>query len=82
MADTKARIYEIVAEHFARDVGEITDETKFAEDLGADSLDPIEISIAVDDLLGVELSFNIEWKTVGDLVAGVQARANAEEAVG
>lgn len=46
---------ELIAEHLGVDASEITAETNFADDLGADSLDVAEIAIAVEDRLGITL---------------------------
>lgn len=50
---------------------QITDDAKFADDLGADSLDFVEITMAVEERLGVSVSDEQaeQTKTVGDLFA-------------
>jgi acyl carrier protein len=48
------RVKEIVAEQLDRDVNEVTNEASFIEDLGADSLDIVEL------VMNMETEFNIE----------------------
>lgn len=52
----------------------ITMETKLADDLGADSLDAVEIILALEDKYGVEIDDEVAKgiKTVGDLVNYVE----------
>lgn len=52
----------------------ITMETKLAEDLGADSLDAVEIILALEDKYGVAIDDEVAKgiKTVGDLVNYVE----------
>jgi acyl carrier protein len=48
-------LIELVSDHLGVDESEITAETSFTDDLGADSLDVAEIAIAVEDRLGVSI---------------------------
>ena len=52
---TLRMLSELIAEHLGVDANEITVETSFAEDLGADSLDVAEFAIAVEDRLGITI---------------------------
>ena len=67
---------ELVAEQLDVSEEEVPPESKFEDDLGADSLDVVEIAMAVEDKYG----FNIRdeeqdnFKTFGDLVQFVAAR--------
>lgn len=58
------KLIEIVAEVMNVDKDEITPETKFADDLGADSLDVAQI------VMGIEEEFDIELPTeeIGQIV--------------
>ncbi len=70
-------IAEIIAEQFGVDVDSITMETTFEEDLGADSIDIVELSMALEDAFDVgEMSEDDLGgiSTVGDLVQNIQAR--------
>jgi len=49
---------------------EITRETKIIEDLGADSLDAVELIMTLEDEFGVNVSDEVaqNFKTVGDII--------------
>lgn len=49
---------------------EITRETKIIEDLGADSLDAVELIMTLEDEFGVTVSDEVaqNFKTVGDII--------------
>lgn len=67
----------IIAQQFGVDVDSITSETTFEEDLGADSIDIVELSMALEDEYAVgEMSEDdlAGISTVGDLVQYIQAR--------
>ena len=51
------KIKEIIAEKLGiKDVGEINNEASFIDDLGADSLDTVELVMAFEEEYGVEIS--------------------------
>ncbi|MDD4509534.1 MAG: acyl carrier protein [Oscillospiraceae bacterium] len=69
----------LIAEQFSVDVGTITMETSFAEDLGADSLDIVELSMALEEEFDVgELEDEelTSMLTVGDLVRFLTSRVD------
>ena len=61
---------EIIAEVLNVDAAEITAETTFVEDLGADSLDVFQIIMGVEEKLNIEVDTEAAEKlsTVGDAV--------------
>ena len=69
--DVLAKLQELIGEQFAVDAEEITMETSFEEDLGADSVDLVELVMAMEEEFDIgevaedEVS---ELKTVGDCV--------------
>ena len=66
-----AKMQELIAEQFAVDMDEITMETAFDEDLGADSVDLVELVMAMEEEFGIgEVAEEdlAELKTVGDCV--------------
>ena len=69
--DVLAKLQELIGEQFAVDAEEITMETSFEEDLGADSVDLVELVMAMEEEFEVgeiqeeDLS---GLKTVGDAV--------------
>ncbi len=71
------KLSEIIADQFGVDIGTITTETTFEEDLGADSLDIVELSMALEEEFGVEEMEEDELSaitTVGDLVRYLQRK--------
>lgn len=60
----------IIADVLSVDPCDITSDTTFIDDLGADSLDVYQIIMAVEDELGIEIDENQaeKIKTVGDAV--------------
>ena len=56
MSDTLERVKKIVDEHLGSARGPITEQSRFAEDLGADSLDTVELAMAFEDAFKVEIS--------------------------
>lgn len=68
------RIKEIVAESLGTEVGTLTAETSFKEDLGADSLDLFEMVMALEEEFEVEIpSEDLEdIKTIGDVESYIQ----------
>lgn len=68
----------IIAEVLSVDKNEITLETTFKEDLGADSLDVTSIIMELEENLNIQIDDEqaVEIKTVGDAVEKIKA-ANA-----
>ena len=66
--DEMERLKKIIAEELSVDESEITEETSFADDLGADSIDLFQVLMAVEEEFGVELEGEAgeQIKTVGD----------------
>ena len=64
------KIKQILAEQLDADIETMTAETKIAEDLGADSLDVVEMLMSIEDEFGIEVpDEEVEnIKTVGDIV--------------
>ena len=68
--DVRDRVVQIVAEQLGVDIGRVTMNARFVEDLGADSLDMVELTMAFEDAFGLEIpnSEAEEIKTVGGAV--------------
>lgn len=68
------KIQEIIAEKLSIDADEITLESSFVDDLNADSLDIVELVMALEDELDMEMpDEDVEgFKTVGDVVEYVK----------
>jgi acyl carrier protein len=50
-----ARVQEIISEQLGVEKGKITSSATFAEDLGADSLDTVELVMAFEEEFGIEI---------------------------
>ncbi len=72
------KIAGILAEQLGADENDMTMDTNIARDLGADSLDVVELLMAIDDEFGVEIpDEEIEnIKTIGDLVEYIQSNTD------
>ncbi len=55
MSDVQSRVNKIVVEHLGVDESKVTPEASFIEDLGADSLDIVELVMAFEEEFGVEI---------------------------
>jgi acyl carrier protein len=55
VASVAERVIEIVAEQLGVDKEKITPETSFVNDLGADSLDTVELVMAFEEEFGIEI---------------------------
>ena len=64
-----AKIKEIVAEQLNYDIEKLTDDTLFVEDLSADSLEIVELVMALGNEFGIEIPEDAveKIKTIGDL---------------
>jgi acyl carrier protein len=64
------RVREIVAEQLERDVNEVTNMASFIDDLGADSLDIVELVMKMEEEFGIEIPDEEaeKIKTVNDVI--------------
>ena len=71
MSDVSEKVRAIICDQLMVDPEEITDEPSFVEDLGADSLDTVELIMEFEDEFGIEISDEQAEKisTVGEAVA-------------
>ena len=73
------RVIQTVADQFGSLDGEVNSSTRFIEDLEADSFDQVELSMAIEDEFGIEISDDEanQCRTVGDAIALVQKLTGA-----
>ncbi|MCW3848817.1 acyl carrier protein [Sphingomonas sp. LB-2] len=72
---TEDRVKTIVVDHLGVEASEVKLEASFIDDLGADSLDIVELVMAFEEEFGVEIPDDAAEKitTVGDAVAYIDA---------
>ncbi|MBT4878688.1 MAG: acyl carrier protein [Alphaproteobacteria bacterium] len=77
MSDTLARVKKVVAEKLSVEEGKITETSSIVDDLGADSLDQVELVMAFEEEFNCEIPDEIAEKiiTVKDAVEHIEAQA-------
>ncbi len=55
MSDIAARVKNIIVEHLGVDEDKVTEKASFIDDLGADSLDTVELVMAFEEEFGCEI---------------------------
>ena len=55
MSETAERVKKIVVEHLGVEGDKVTEEASFIDDLGADSLDIVELVMAFEEEFGIEI---------------------------
>ena len=76
--DIQSKVKKIVSDHLGIEETKVTDESSFIDDLGADSLDTVELVMAFEEEFGSEISDSDAEKilTVGDAVKFIENKAN------
>ena len=71
------RVRAIIAEQLGVKLEEVTDTASFIEDLGADSLDTVELVMALEEEFGIEIPDEDAEKmvTVGDAIKYIEQKA-------
>ena len=79
MSETAEKVKKIVVEHLGVDEGKVTPEASFIDDLGADSLDTVELVMAFEEAFGVEIPDDAAEKitTVKDAVDYIEGQKAA-----
>jgi acyl carrier protein len=74
MASVSDRVKEIIVEQLGVNEDQVVPEAKFIEDLGADSLDTVELVMALEEEFGAEIPDEEAEKlaTVGDAIAYIE----------
>ena len=78
MSDIQDQVIKIVVDHLGIEESKVTPNSKFIDDLGADSLDTVELVMAFEEEFGSEISDSEAEKilTVGDAVKFIEGKAN------
>ena len=76
--DVSTKVKKMVADHLGVEEGKVTDEASFIDDLGADSLDTVELVMAFEEEFGSEISDSEAEKilTVGDAIKFIENKPN------
>jgi acyl carrier protein len=77
MSAIEKRVKEIIVEQLGVNENEVVPEAKFVDDLGADSLDLVELVMALEEEYNMEISDEDAEKilTVGDAIEYIQSHA-------
>jgi len=75
--DVSGKVKKMVADHLGIDESKIADESNFIDDLGADSLDTVELVMAFEEEFGSEISDSEAEKilTVGDAIKYIESKS-------
>ena len=78
MSEIADKVKSIVVEQLGVAEDQVTPEAKFVEDLGADSLDQVELVMALDEAFSAEIPDEEAEKltTVGDAIAYIESKSN------
>jgi acyl carrier protein len=81
MASVEERVKQIIVEQLGVDEGEVTPNASFVDDLGADSLDTVELVMAFEEAFGIEIPDEDAEKiaTVKDAIEYIEKHAPAKK---
>lgn len=81
-ADTQAKVRSIIAEQLGVKVEEVVDQASFTDDLGADSLDTVELVMALEEEFGIEIPDEDaeKMRTVGDAMRYIAEKSKSNPA--
>ena len=73
-----SKVKKIVADHLGVEESKVTNEASFIDDLGADSLDTVELVMAFEEEFGSEISDSEAEKilTVGDAIKFIENKSS------
>ena len=78
MSDIGERVKKIVVEHLGVEPDKVTENASFIDDLGADSLDTVELVMAFEEEFGCEIPDDAETiLTVGDAIKFLEKNAKS-----
>mgnify|MGYP001382962823 FL=1 len=75
--DVTSKVKKMVADHLGIEETKVIEEANFIDDLGADSLDTVELVMAFEEEFGSEISDSEAEKilTVGDAIKFIESKA-------
>lgn len=77
MSDAESKVREIIINELGVEPEKVTDDASFVEDLGADSLDTVELVMAFEEEFGFDIPDEDAetLRTVGDAIRYMEKRA-------
>ena len=77
MSEVREKVKKIIVDHLGVDAAKVTDEASFIDDLGADSVDTVELVMAFEEEFGSEISDSEAEKilTVGDAIKFIESNS-------
>ncbi|WP_032112138.1 acyl carrier protein [Candidatus Paracaedibacter symbiosus] len=77
MSNINERVKQIIVEHLGVDEAKVAENASFVDDLGADSLDTVELVMKFEEEFGIEIPETAAEKlaTVKDAIAYIEANA-------
>ena len=78
MSDISERVKKIVVEHLGVEADKVVDSASFVDDLGADSLDTVELVMAFEEEFNIEIPDEIAVKitTIKDSIEHIEKAQN------
>ena len=78
--DIKEKVVKVVVDQLGVKEEDVKSEARFFEDLGDDSLDTVELVMALEEDFGIEISDEDaeKAKTVGDVISYIDKKINGE----
>lgn len=78
MSDAASKVREIIVNELGVESEKVTDDASFVEDLGADSLDTVELVMAFEEEFGIDIPDEDaeQLRTVGDAIKYLKEHAS------
>ena len=74
MSEIAERVKAIIVDKLSVDENEVTPNASFSTDLGADSLDTVELLMSLEDVIGIEIELDQKVETIGELDKFIQSK--------
>jgi acyl carrier protein len=80
MSTARDRVKDIIAKHLGVDRNRVTEDANFIDELGADSLDTVELAMSFEDEFGCEIPEDAadSMSTVGDIIKFLETTARVD----